>query len=179
MIHHAIMTKIAEQLTQKLITEVPTSDPARVGVVVFGPLQGNPDPDEARISVTIHDGDPDNFSTGTLTSMKTLFVDEVIETEIGGSVIWKRVFTVKCRVLLERTKEDLEQARQIVATLKQRVETALLTINMEGISYDNEKVIMSIIPDSLASEIYQAGGPPNEYDFFMKFRFAVMTYQRS
>ena len=58
-VHNAILTYLEAQLTNALIT-VPTAalgegetDPAIAGLVTLGPLQGDPDPDQARISVTL------------------------------------------------------------------------------------------------------------------------------
>ena len=95
---------------------------AIAGVVMAGPLQGNPDPDVARISVTVHENDPDQMTGAAPARM---WQDEPLSVEIGSGraiTTWSRKFTVKARCLLEGTREDLDTARQIASTVRSRIE---------------------------------------------------------
>lgn len=179
MIHDAILTEVQDYLTEKLITEISGSDPAKVGIVKLGDLQGEPDPDKARISVTLYENDPDRFISGAVTGMKDDWSDIVEEVEIGGATTWRRRFTVKARCLLEITKENLAETRQVASTVRTRIEHALPEISFSGVSTDNEYVARGIVSEDLHGEMLQSGGPPDSYDYFIKFRFDVLTTRTS
>ena len=51
-------------LQTALIDDIDPADNVRAGVVMAGPLQGNPIPDIARISVTVSENDPDQLLGG-------------------------------------------------------------------------------------------------------------------
>jgi hypothetical protein len=127
MIHDAIMTVVQDRLEQALIAGAHEFEGYQVGVVKLGNLDGEPDPDVARISITLHENDPDR-ALGGLTEAKAHWMDEVEEVEIGGVITWKRRFTVKARVLLDFTREDLVEARQIASRVRSKLENALLDI---------------------------------------------------
>lgn len=175
MIHDAILNRIKDRLTDVLITQVADDDPAKVGAVKLGDLQGDPDPDDSRISVTLHENDPDNFISGALTNFSGDWSDEVEEIEVGGAITWRRRFTVKSRCLLERTQENLDTARKIASTLRTRIEHLLPTISFGDIHVDGEYVSRGIISMTMQGEMLQSGGPPTEYDYFIKIRFEVLT----
>jgi len=175
MIHDEILNTVKDALTVALITTPGSSDDAVAGVVKLGDLQGNPDPDNARISVTLHENDPDRFISGALTGMKDDWSDEVDFVEIGGATTWKRKFTVIARCLLEQTKEGLDDTREIASTLRSRLEHALYDIDFSEVSYDNENVARGIVSEALKGEMLQSGGPPDSYDYFIKYRFDVLT----
>ena len=175
MIHSLIMTAIKDELQDKLITDVLETDAARAGIVLEGPLQGDPDPDQARISVTVYEGDPDNFFKGNPTSLDGQWNDEIVETEIGGSATWSRRFTVKARCLFAASGESKDDAREIASTIKGRIERALLDMSFTGVSDDREYVSRPVAYDTMRSEMVQSGGPPDAYDFFVKVRFDVQT----
>lgn len=174
----AILHHAQDVLQAALIDNVPADDTARAGVVMQGPLQGNPDPDQARISVTVHENDPDNFygKTGT-GAMGGEWNDEVAETECGGGVIWSRKFTVKARCLYVNTGEGLDAARVIASTVRQRIENALLSTSWGGVfdAESSEFVSRGVLGTSLRAEMIQAGGPPDAYDYHIKVRFEVQT----
>jgi len=172
-IHNEVLNHIKDQLQADLIDDIEANDAAIAGVVMLGPLQGDPDPDVARISVTLHENDPDIvYKTGTGT--ENSWIDKVVETEIGGATTWSRRFCVKSRVLLDHTQEDLDDAREIASTVRGRIEHSLLRTSFSGISYDDEFVVRSIIGDALEGEMLQAGGP-GSYDYHIKVRFDVLT----
>ena len=79
-------------------------DPTQAGAVQIGPLQGNPDPDVARISVEIYENDPDRIE-GIPSGSRSTWEDEVEEIECGGAITWLRRFSVKARCLFVNTRE--------------------------------------------------------------------------
>jgi len=175
MIHDDILNTVRDALELALITNVGTSDSAVVGIVKLGDLQGEPDPDTARISITLHENDPDRFISGAVTGLKDDWSDEVVEVEIGGATTWRRTFTIKARCLLESSKEGLTDAREIASTVRSRLEHALSGISFSTVEYDGEYVARGIVSDTLRGEMIQSGGPPDSYDYFIKFRFDVLT----
>ena len=175
-IHNLILDKVEASLLEALYTNIPTDDTARVGVVIQGPLQGNPDPDQARISITLYENDPDAFyGAAGSTSMSGAWIDEVSEIECGGSLTWNRRFTVKGRCLFVNTAENLATGRQIASEVRSRIERALLTIDFADVYDDSEYVSRAVFSGSLKGEIVQAGGPPDAYDYHIKIRFDLQT----
>lgn len=174
-IHDEILTKIQSELQTVLIDDLAEDDATRAGVVKLGELQGEPEEDSARISVTIHENDPDAFISGAFTGMSNAWNDIVYDVEVGGVVTWRRRFTVKARCLLERTREGLEETRDIASTIRSRIEQTLLDISFTGVSSPNEYVARGIVSNELTGEMRQSGGPPDSYDYFIKFRFEVLT----
>ncbi len=175
-IHDVILDEVREALQAALIDEIPTDDPTRAGVVKRGPLQGDPDPDQARISVTLYENDPDRFygATGT-TALTEMWDDEIAEVECGGSITWRRRFTVKARCLLVNTQEDETAARTVASTIRSRIEKTLMRITLKNVTEDGEFVSKSIFNDAIKGEMVQAGGPPDAYDYHIKVRFQVET----
>lgn len=179
MIHNPILVKVQEVLQNALITSItdPT-DKAKAGVVMVGHLQGDPDPDQARISVTIFENDPDAFYGGNGTSsLNGSWEDVVEETECGGAVTWSRKFTVKARCLLVNTGETKAQTQVIASTVRSRIERAILSINWNGIvdGVSGEYVARGAIAETLKGEMVQGGGPPDAYDYHIKVRFDILT----
>lgn len=175
MIHDEILNKVRDVLQVDLIDNILEDDPARAGIIKLGDLQGEPDPDEARISVTLHENDPDKFVGGSLTSQHGSWEDEIYEVEVGGVTTYKRRFTVKARCLLDLTMEDLDAARKIASTVRSRIENSLLRISFDGLTYEGERVSKTIMGSDMKSEVFQSGGPPTSYDFFVKIRFELLT----
>jgi hypothetical protein len=177
-IHDVIINFLVEELTHALITHVDAGDISRAGVVISGPLQGDPDPDQARISVSIYENDPDGFLGAAGTSANTGgWNDEVSETECGASVIWNRRFVVKARCLLVNSAEDHATTRTIASTVRSRIENCLLNLDWNDIhdSDTNEYVSRGVIATSMQGEMMQAGGPPDAYDYHIKVRFEIQT----
>lgn len=178
-IHQAILDKVAEELTTAMITnidgEVQEAKSTKVGAISIGPLQGDPDPDRARISVELYCNDPDQTLNGSGTGKAfEAWDDTVEEIEVGGAITWRRRFTAKVRCLLESTREAKSDALEIASTIRSRLEAALLGIDFNGLSSDNEHVSRGIFSDTLRSQSIQAGGP-DAYDFHIKVRFEVLT----
>ena len=168
-IHEAILDAVQARLQSALIDDLPAGDTAAAGVVKIGPLQGDPDPDTARISVELYDNDPDD------TGIRGVWDDTIYEIECGGGVTWKRRFTVKARCLLEVSQEGLEDSRAVASTVRSRIEHALLSLSLSGVSSENEYVSRGVFSWSMHSEMTQSGGPPASYDYLIKVRFEVLT----
>jgi hypothetical protein len=162
-----ILNHTRTQLETALITDIADTDTAQAGVVKIGPLQGEPDPDVARISVEVHHNDPENIDGP--------WRDTIEIVELGGVVTWARRFTVKIRCLLESTKEEHAAALAIAAVARDRAELTLLKELYTGISVDNEYVSRGAMATSLRSDMLQGGGPPDSYDFHIKIYFDVYT----
>jgi hypothetical protein len=177
-IHDEILNTLRDQIEEDLIAQIADDDPARAGVVKLGDLQGDPDPDTARIAITLHENDPDTFRSGSFTGMIGHWSDEVEEVEIGGAITWKRRFSVKARCLLVNTKEDLATARDIASTVRTRLEASILRTDFGGILVDNEYVSLPVISENILGEMIQGGGPPDSYDYQIKMRFQVLTTKR-
>jgi len=175
-IHTVLLTAFQAALQAALITNVAVDDVAKAGIVVIGPLQGDPDPDAGRITVTIHENDPDTFY-GIPSTMMGAWDDEVIEIEIGGSATWARRFSVKARCLLVNTQEGRDAAQAIAATVRMRIEKTLLNFTGFGLHEDvtGEYVSLGVLSDSLRGAMIQAGGPPDSYDYYIKIRFELQT----
>lgn len=175
MIHKKIMDRVQRYLEDNMIDALQPADPSRAYLVKLGPLQGDPDPDEARIFLTIHENDPDTFVTGTVTSFEGKWQDDIDEYEIGGPAVatWNRRFTVKARLLLEQTREGEDEARELASTVRTRIEHLLPRISFSGISEDGEYVSEPI--RTVLGEMIGAGGPPDSYDFLIKVRFSLKT----
>jgi len=178
-IHAEIIQAVVSGLNTALITQIDPTDPALAGVVTTGPLQGNPDPDVARISVTVHENDPDAVY-GSPSGSGGSWNDVIEETECGGGITWRRRFTVKARCLLVNTAEDLSATRSIASTLRHRIESALLGMSFSAVSdaQTGEYVSRGIFGDALSGEMVQAGGPPDAYDYHIKVKFEVFTSRR-
>lgn len=183
MIHKAVMDYVKARLERDLILTVSSdgnsgNDDTVAGVVKLGPLQGEPDPDVARISVEVYENDPDQEIKGSgISAGDRVWKDTIEEVEIGGCITWKRRFTIKVRVLLESTREDLENARRIASTVRSRVEKSVMGMRFTGVESEGETVAMGPFSEDLVSEMLQAGGPPDAYDFFIKLKFEVLTTQ--
>lgn len=175
-IHDLITSHVRDELERMLMTEIPYGDPARPGVVKLGPLQGDPDPDEARISVEIYENDPDQEIAGSaIGRVSEPWDDQVEELEVGGAITWRRMFTVKARCLFDRTQEGLSDARKIASTVRSRIEKGLLTIRFNGLSTEDEYVSRGVFSDKIRGSMVQLGGPPDAYDYQIKVRFEVLT----
>ena len=195
MIHKAVMDYVKYRLERDLVlrysvvsegdgeepqntSSAGNGDDAVPGAIKLGPLQGDPDPDVARISVEIYENDPDQEIKGSgISTGDRVWKDEIEEIEIGGCITWKRRFTIKVRVLLESTREDLENARRVASTVRSRVEKSVLGMRFAGVERDGEVVVLGPLSEDLISEMLQAGGPPDAYDFFIKLKFEVLTTQ--
>lgn len=170
-----IVNALYAALTTALIDDVP-GDPAIAGVIHKGPLQGDPDPDQARISVVIHDNDPDAVKgIDGVTAMDSAWAHSNDLIEIGGGFpvhTTVRSFVVAARCLLEATGEDLDDAREIASTVLARIERTIKRMTWSGVASATEGVSSTAF--NLNSESIQSGGP-EAYDFLIKVRFQLRT----
>lgn len=173
-IHDVILEKLQLELQAAMITNVSDVE-TKAGVVKIGPLQGEPDPDAARISITIHENDPEAILKGAVSGMADGWNDEVTEIEIGGAITQRRAFSIKVRCLFADSKEILDLARQYASQVRQRLEEALTKISWTGITSGTEYVARGIFASDIKSEMLQSGGPPDTYDYHIKIRFSVLT----
>ena len=173
-IHDLILVYVRDALQHSLIDGVPEDDPARAGIVTIGELQGDPTPDDARISVTLHENDPEAAISGVVSGLKAEWFDEVDEIECGGASTWVRRFTVKARCLLVNTAESLDDARAIASTVRERIEDTLSNLSFTGVANASEYVSRGVLSDEMMGEMLQAGGP-EAYDYHIKVRFSLLT----
>jgi len=173
-IHSEILNRIEQALQEVMIDDILEDDQTRAGVVIIGPLQGDPDPVEARISVSIHENDPDHFyGLSATTGIDKEWFDLIYDEEIGGVKTYMRRFTVKARCLLESTGEDILDGREVTSTVRSRIEDTLQDMSFAGVSHNGERVTRGV--SNIQGEMVQAGGPPASYDFHIKVRFDVLT----
>ncbi len=173
-IHDLVLVYVWDALKKALIDDISDDDPARAGIVTIGELQGDPTPDDARISVTLHENDPEAAISGVVSGLKGTWYDEVDEIEIGGTSTWVRRFSVKARCLLVNTAENLDDARAIASTVRERIEDTLSTLPFTGVANASEYVSRGVLSEEMAGEMLQAGGP-EAYDYHIKVRFSLLT----
>lgn len=174
MIHDAILEHVKSNFETDLIDNV--TDNAKVYQVRLGPVQDDPDVSEARLSVTLHENDPDGVYKPGSTNMSDAWVDQVSEIECSGSVTFVRRFTAKARVLLDTTGEGLSEARDIASKLRTRMEQSLLNMRFSGVTdaETGEYVSKRVFNHFIYGEMIQGGGP-DAYDYHIKVRFQVET----
>jgi len=177
-IHDAILTHVRAGLQKALIDDLADDDPTKVGVVSIGPIQGDPTPDDARISVMLFENDPDAIIGGAVSSLAGDWSDEVDEIEIGSAITHVRRFSVKARCLLVNTAENSDAARSIASTVRERIETTLLHMSFTGVMNDSGYVSRDVLAEDFAGEMLQAGGP-EAYDYQIKVRFSLLTTTRT
>jgi len=168
-IHDAILERLQAFLQDALIDNITGPDDAKAGVVKIGPLQGDPEPDDARISVEIYGNDPLSDETADEGE------DQIVEVECGGACTWSRKFTLRVRLLFDRTRETLDECREITSTVKERIEIALLKENFVGIASGNEYVSRGPLAGNMRIKTHQGGGPPDSFDFRITITFDVLT----
>jgi hypothetical protein len=172
--HALILEHVRDGLKAALIDNIADDDKAKAGIVTIGELQGDPTPDDARISVTLHENDPEVALSGVVSGLKGEWIDEVDEVECGGASTWVRRFSVKARCLLVNTAENLDEARAIASTVRERIEDTLTTMPFTGIANASEYVSRGILSEEFSGEMLQAGGP-EAYDYHIKVRFSLLT----
>lgn len=175
-IHQEILAKVLETLQFDLVDNIHPDDTYRPGEIAFSYLQGDPDPEEARISITLHENDPDSFrNMGTTSSMTSPWNDVILDVEMGSGIpviTYRRRFSVLARCLLEGTGETLTQARTTASRVRQRIENSLIAADFSDVSSEGESVQRGAF--EIAGEQLQSGGP-EAYDYIIKVRFEVWT----
>jgi hypothetical protein len=174
---NAIMEHIEAGLQAGLIDNIPAEDLARAGFVKIGPYQGNPSPEEARISVSIHENDPDGIIKGGVSALQRDWSDEMDLIECGGAATTSRRFCVKARCLFVKSGEDEDTARRTASTVRSRIERILKKMSFNGVRTDDEYVARGVLNEDLRGEMMQAGGPPDAFDYVIKVHFSVLTTQ--
>jgi hypothetical protein len=177
MIVDAIMNHVRDRLQAVLVDNVPADDPTRAGCVKVGPYQGEPAPDEGRITVSIHENDPDGIVKGGVTAMPGDWSDEMDIVEIGGAATMARLFTIKARCLFTTTREDENEARRIAFAVRGRIENALKKMSFSSVRTEDEYVARGALSQDLSVEMTQSGGPPDAFDYIIKVHFSVLTTQ--
>jgi hypothetical protein len=152
-------------LENKLITEIDEDDVARADVVKVGPLQGEPELEDAPLSVEIYTNDPEKPDE---------WHDEIVEWQMPRTAVWSRKFTVFYRVQLAETGESLAEAEAIASTLRSRIEVALNMMDWGSLPIDGESIEACPLDDMLSMQAQ--GGGPNEYDYSGKIRFSILTF---
>jgi len=157
-----ILNYFVAQLQATCIDPFPDSDPSKAGVVKLGPLQGEPEPDVARISIEVHQNDPDDLER---------WLDEVVEVEIPNAAIWSRKFTIKYQLLLDSTSEALIPALTLGSIIKERIERTIFKAKYAGVP----DVVRGAIATKSVSQLIHGGGPPDIYNITGRFQFDVLT----
>ena len=80
-----ILEHLRTALQASLIDNVPADDPTRAGFVKIGPYQGTPAPDEGRITISIHENDPDRIVHAGISGMNDDWSDDMDLIEIVGA----------------------------------------------------------------------------------------------
>jgi len=174
-IHDVVLEKLRSTLQAVLITNLFPTDPTIAGVVQIGPPQDK-GPDELRISVSLFTNDPDSAIAGNPSEIKNPWNDEVYDLEIGHVVTMTRRFSLKARCLFSTTRENADLSRQYANTVRDRIEDTLFKMSWAGTRSDNgEFVSMGVMQEDYQSEMLQAGGPPDAYDYLIKVRFSILT----
>jgi len=174
---NGVLNHTRDELIKACVTNLDEDDPSRAGIVKIGFLQGDPDPDEARVSISIFPNDPDQEIRGSgIGNSPTSWEDNIVEEEVGGVLTWSRKFTIKARCLFTNGTEadDEVLARSLAATVKARIERTILRIKYDTVQSEDEYVARSPISANLLSSLVQSGGP-GAYDFYIKVRFDILT----
>ena len=172
-----ILERLRDEMQAGLIDNIPADDPARAGHVKIGPYQGDPTPEEGRITVSIHENDPDRIINGGVTGMRDEWSDEIDLIECGGAATTSRRFCIKVRCLFVKTNEQEDAARQIASTVRSRIERLLKKMSFNGVRTEDEYVARGVLSEDLRGEMMQAGGPPDAFDYIIKVHFSVLTTQ--
>lgn len=172
-----ILEHLRGALQASLIDSIPVDDPTRAGYVKIGPYQGSPAPDEGRITISIHENDPDRIVKAGVTGFSDDWSDEMDLIEIGGASTTARRFTIKARCLFAITREGEDEARQIASMVRSRIETTLKKLSFASVRTDDEYVARGALSSDMSSEMMQAGGPPDAFDYLIKVHFSVLTTQ--
>jgi hypothetical protein len=172
-----ILEHLRDVLQAALIDSIPADDPTRAGFVKIGPYQGTPAPDEGRITVSIHENDPDRIVKAGVSGMSDDWSDEMDLIEIGGAATTARRFSIKARCLFATTREDEDAARQIASAVRSRLETTLRKMSFASVRTEDEYVARGALSSEMSAEMMQAGGPPDAFDYIIKVHFSVLTTQ--
>jgi hypothetical protein len=174
LIHDVIKNRIQSILQTALIDNIDPTDKAIPGLIIQGPLQGQMDPDTARIYVNIFENDPDGVIGDGLNASTKVYNDTIEEVELGGAITWRRYFTIRARCLLVDSAESLSEASQIASRLRSRMEKALIRGSYGDLSSEGEYVSRGPLNSEIDGETFQSGGPES-YDFHITIHIQLLT----
>lgn len=176
-----VIEKIYAIMVEELQTPFAPADPTYADVVKMGLLQDNPL--KNGISVTVHQGDPDEID-------QDAWVDEVAKSgdpsvpftpmfEIGGSVSglhWWRRGTIKAECFFIKTGEDRDTAREYTGIIRGRIERALAKRagDFTGLVDEfGERVLLMVPMKSYARE----QGGPKQHIWRVYVWWQALTYR--
>lgn len=147
------------------------------GLIRGGLLQENPV--KHRIVLLVHSGDPaeENWKDAIVNSRRPGTANPDLEApayEVGGGVMWWRVFTVEILYFGVKSKEPREEARRIANAVTGRVEQAIRRsqrIPPLKDDFDEQCVLVQITN----SNIEEGGGPPASFIWRGRLHFQVLT----
>ena len=125
--------------------------------------------------MSLFTNDPDAILGNVPTGLTNDWEDMVYNTECGGAITHWRRFTIKARCLFSGSREDQPTSLDYADTVRDRIETLLMAANFGSVRTTNEYVARPIFADDIKSEMLQAGGPPDQFDYQIKIRFSVLT----
>lgn len=178
-IHDIVGDYLIERLNEALIINSPDPilTPTDVG---YGNLQDNPA--KRRISVRVHQRDPDQQSDTVTdwTDMPAHMTTEWKEwpsNEIGtsGETFWSRRFVVEILVYLTRSKEDRLDARMVHNYVASAAKTAIDCVGCVAIDrVDNfgERLLMV---KAARYQNVEGGGPPGNFNYRSKIYVSALT----
>jgi hypothetical protein len=169
-----ILTKLVDDLTAALITNIPDGDATKADVVKRGLLQQDKVSRNIEIGVTGGDHDDPNYTDGIIDLQRMPQVGFYAPArEVGGGELWwrKGVARVDCFFVRERLTEDesFEAAYKILG----RIEKAIALSNMSGLTDEfGEKAIKVFC---YGNTFFQSGGPPKSFIFRGKILWQCLT----
>jgi len=173
-IEDVIVNKLVLDLEEAFAEVLPEEKP---GIIRAGRLQD--DPEDARITVLVHVGDPDDdnwLSASTATRDKDLDRNsfKVAAFEVGGGQTWWRRGTVEMQFFGTQSKESRDDARRIAAITLGRIKTALESTKRVPGSTDefSEAALILLVVKTTLSE---GGGPPDAFIWRGKVWWQVLT----
>ena len=177
------MKQITDVIIDNLILDLTDEfedvpDDEIAGVIRGGRLQDNPE--KARISLTVHVGDPDKPSNwyDVFFARRDRVLDthyfEAHASEIGGGQTWWRRGAVKWEFFGTRSKESRTEARRIAGTIRARIERAINTsVRVPACSDDFDETAVLIM--ATESSAVEGGGPPNQFIWRGKVLWQALT----
>jgi hypothetical protein len=173
-IKYLLMTRMETYLTQKMITEVPSSDKSKVNIVKLGRYQASPPP----IYVTISAGDQEDpeFVDGVVNLREIEHIGFWVPTrEIGGGTWWWRRGHIEIGCFFEFSGYTEKQAAQYACEVPSRLEYWLPQMPVADLkdSYDEGAHAIFVFADTF----FEAGGPPTQYIWRGSLKWQCLTHR--
>ena len=176
-----LVWKIRDELEEKLRTDIPTTDPARVTKVVVGKYSD----DIAGIILIVHADHPLGFGSGRLDEQsggRVQFSDDTINRawrlppeSLGGSRFEDELITVEVRMLKDNVSPSRSVA--IVDEVKVRIRTAIETMTTLVGTVDDYGNIVFALEASKRYGYASGGGETSVNTFWCDFT-ARISYRR-